>query len=133
VLALVAAGWALKEASWRKAGMAAAGTTPGTATGLGQLGRVQAFEPPHTGPNYLLREMGFQVARKHASRLRRLARALGFALPLVLGLTGLTIGRPAAQLTSILAALSASVGVLIERWLFFAEARHVMTTYYARV
>jgi DMSO reductase anchor subunit len=28
------------------------------------------------------------------------------------------------------AALSASLGVLIERWLFFAEAKHTVTLYY---
>ena len=29
-----------------------------------------------------------------------------------------------------LAALSAALGVLIERWLFFAEAEHVVMLYY---
>jgi len=29
-----------------------------------------------------------------------------------------------------LAALSAGAGVLIERWLFFAEAKHAVTLYY---
>ena len=29
-----------------------------------------------------------------------------------------------------LSALSAAVGVLIERWLFFAEAEHVVMLYY---
>jgi DMSO reductase anchor subunit len=29
-----------------------------------------------------------------------------------------------------LAALSATAGVLVERWLFFAEAKHSVTLYY---
>jgi DMSO reductase anchor subunit len=29
-----------------------------------------------------------------------------------------------------LAAISASIGVLIERWLFFAEAKHVVILFY---
>jgi DMSO reductase anchor subunit len=29
-----------------------------------------------------------------------------------------------------LAALSAMAGVLVERWLFFAQARHAVTLYY---
>ena len=31
---------------------------------------------------------------------------------------------------AVLAAASALLGVLIERWLFFAEARHTVTLYY---
>jgi DMSO reductase anchor subunit len=32
----------------------------------------------------------------------------------------------------LLAALAAAVGLLIERWLFFAEAEHVSMLYYGR-
>ena len=53
-----------------------------TATGL--PGRVRAFEPPHTGPNYLLREMVYRVGRRRASQLRLICLALGFGLPIVL-------------------------------------------------
>jgi len=31
---------------------------------------------------------------------------------------------------AVLAALAAMAGVLVERWLFFAEARHTVTLYY---
>ncbi len=43
-------------------------TTLATATGLGGIGEVRAFEPPHTGSNYLTNEMVFRVGRKHAAR-----------------------------------------------------------------
>ena len=46
------------------------GTTLATATGLGALGRLRLLEPPHTGQNYLLREMVFVVGRRHAAKLR---------------------------------------------------------------
>lgn len=49
------------------------GTDIGTATGLGVRGIVRAFEPPHTGNNYLLKEMVHQVGRKHAVKLRMIA------------------------------------------------------------
>jgi DMSO reductase anchor subunit len=32
----------------------------------------------------------------------------------------------------LLAALTAMAGVLVERWLFFAEAKHAVTLYYGR-
>ncbi len=44
----------------------------------------------------------------------------------------LTIAMPgwAGALLGLLAALLASAGVLIESWLFFAEARRTVTLYY---
>jgi DMSO reductase anchor subunit len=102
-----------------------AGHTLASATGLGQPGQVRAFEAPHTGPNYLLREMAYVVARKHALKLRVIAAVLGYALPIVLILmpgAGHGLGG--------LAVLSHLVGMLASRWLFFAEAEHVMGLYY---
>jgi anaerobic selenocysteine-containing dehydrogenase len=55
---------------------------------------------------------------------------LGFAAPLVLTLLGALAGGPLGKLASVLAVLSAMAGVLAERWLFFAEARHTVTLYY---
>lgn len=110
--------WALKEAYWRGTGPGVSTVT--SATGLTRFGQTRLFEAPHTESNYLLREMGFRLARKHGTRLRLLARLLGFALPLLLTLAGVTS----------LAALSAFLGVLCERWLFFAEARHTVMLYY---
>jgi DMSO reductase anchor subunit len=37
-----------------------------------------------------------------------------------------------APLLAVLAALAAAAGVLVERWLFFAEAEHVSMLYYGR-
>ena len=54
------------------------------ATGLGHLGKVRALEPPHTQPNFIMREMGYRVARKHAERLRKLALLLAFAVPIAM-------------------------------------------------
>ena len=59
-------------------------TTIATATGLGGMGRVRAFEPPHTGDNYLTKEMVFRIGRKHARALRVISVVLSSALPLVL-------------------------------------------------
>lgn len=102
-----------------------AGHTLASATGLGQPGRIRAFEPPHTGPNYLLREMGFAVGRKHARKLRILAALFGYALPIAL-----ILAPGAGHLLGGLAVLSHLAGLLASRWLFFAEAEHVMGLYY---
>ena len=89
---------------------------------------MRALEPPHTQPNFVMREMGYRVARKHAERLRRLALLLAFAAAVAMLL--LSQVPRLAVLGSLLAALSMAVGLLIERWLFFAEAEHVSMLYY---
>ncbi len=52
------------------------------ATGLGHLGKVRPLEPPHTQPNFVMREMGYTIARKHAEKLRPLVLLLAFAVPI---------------------------------------------------
>ena len=86
---LLAIAGAVQLAYWAKGDKALenSGTNLGTATGLGDRGAVRAFEPPHTGSNYLLREFVHVVGRKHAQKLRMIAFILGFALPLLLILT----------------------------------------------
>jgi len=104
----------------------AAGTTMGTATGLGHIGKVRAFEPPHTGTNYLMREFIHQVGRKHADQLRIITIGLAFILPVILLLF------PFSHIFAILAVLSHIAGVLTLRWLFFAQAEHVVGLYYGK-
>ena len=103
--------------------------TPETATGLGNLGRVRLFEKPHSGKNYLLNEMVYQLGRKHAVRLALLARVLTAALPAVLLVVALITGW---QLLCIAALASFIAGTLCSRWLFFAEAEHAVGLYYGR-
>jgi DMSO reductase anchor subunit len=105
-------------------------SSPESATGLGPIGKVRLFEAPHTEENYLMREMGFTIARKHAEKLRTLSVFFLFVAPLVLTVIALLTGGVVAALVIAFAVLSAAVGVLVERWLFFAEARHVVTLFY---
>ncbi|MEO0944399.1 MAG: DmsC/YnfH family molybdoenzyme membrane anchor subunit [Pseudomonadota bacterium] len=106
-------------------------TTLGTATGLGTKGTVRAFEPPHTGSNYLTNEMGFRVARKHAAVLKVIALTLAFILP-VFFLMPVTFNLGGVHIFAALATLSHIAGVFVQRWLFFAEAKHVVSLYYGR-
>ncbi|MBW8270106.1 dimethyl sulfoxide reductase anchor subunit family protein [Caldovatus aquaticus] len=125
-----AAGFALKRAYWRGIDAAPPVATPESATGLGVIGTVRTLDPPHTETNYLLREMGFRIARRHAARLRRVALAAGFAAPIALLLLALPAGGAAAAALATLAAALALLGLLVERWLMFAEATHTVTLYY---
>ncbi len=114
---------------WRFIATAKPVSSIATATGLGHLGSVKSFAAPHTEENYLLREMGFVLGRKHAAALRRWSIALAFFAPATLLCLALLL--PALNpLLAIFAASLASVGVVVERWLFFAQARHVVTLYY---
>ncbi|MFO7806347.1 MAG: DmsC/YnfH family molybdoenzyme membrane anchor subunit [Paracoccaceae bacterium] len=104
--------------------LARSGTDIGTATGLGGRGAVRQFEPPHTGTNYLLREFVHVVGRRHAQSLRVISFGLAFVLPLLVLALGLT------HVTAAIAVLSHLAGVFALRWLFFAQAEHVVGFYY---
>lgn len=102
------------------------GTTLGTATGLGDIGRVRAFLPPHSGSNYLLREFVYVVGRRHALQLRAIGLILAFGVPIPLIAAGL------GHITALVAVLAHIAGVLCLRWLFFAQAEHVVGLYYGK-
>ncbi|MEQ8344086.1 MAG: DmsC/YnfH family molybdoenzyme membrane anchor subunit [Sneathiellaceae bacterium] len=108
-----------------------AGAPQGAALGLPELTAMRPLDPPQGQPGYLQREMGFRVARKHARRLRRIAAALAFLAPALLVLLAVLLRDPlAATALAAGAGLSCIAGLLCERWLFFAEARHVVADYY---
>ncbi|MGX9352707.1 dimethyl sulfoxide reductase anchor subunit family protein [Shimia sp. W99] len=103
---------------------AQSGTDLGTATGLGNRGTVRSLAPPHTSPNYLMREFIFVIGRKHAQKLR----VIGFALMIVLPVLLLSLSF--SHWLAALAVLCHIAGVAICRWLFFAEAEHTVGLYY---
>jgi sulfite dehydrogenase (quinone) subunit SoeC len=129
-LAATALAFGLKAAYWWTIAHAGPGPTPESATGLGALGRVRMLDPPHTQTNYLLSEMGYRVARRHAARFRLSSWLLGFAGAGLLTVLALVSTGILAVASALLAALSGLAGVIIERWLFFAEATHTVTLYY---
>lgn len=106
--------------------LAGSGTDMATATGLGSNGTVRAFEPPHTGTNYLLREFVHVIGRKHSQKLRVIALGLMTIVPVLL------LALPFSHIIGVLAVLSHIAGVLTARWLFFAEAEHVVGLYYGK-
>ncbi|GAA6176336.1 dimethyl sulfoxide reductase anchor subunit family protein [Sulfitobacter pacificus] len=106
--------------------LAQSGSDMASATQLGGIGSVRAFEPPHTGTNYLLREFVHVIGRKHATKLRIIALVLMAALPVLLLLL------PFNHFLAALAVLAHVAGVLAARWLFFAQAEHVVGLYYGK-
>lgn len=117
---------------WRHIDAMPPAATAESATGLGRFGAVGGVEAPHTEENYLTREMGFVLARKHAARLRAIALVLIGVLPTLLALLAcMTQTRMLEALCATIAVISVTLGLFVERWLFFAEARHVVMLYYA--
>jgi sulfite dehydrogenase (quinone) subunit SoeC len=130
VLATVA-GWAWKIATWRRNDGFVPASNANTATGL-KGGPIRSVEWPHTEENYVLKEMGYRIARKHAAKLRLIVHVLAFAIPLAASVTSLFASGAPAAVAAIVAVLTQAPGMLVERWLFFAEARHIVTVYYGR-
>ena len=126
--ALLALAGLLQLLNWMRGdgALGKSGSDIGTATGLGSAAQVRAFEPPHTGTNYLLKEMVYVVGRKHAGRLRILSLLMGIGLPILLLLA------PFGHMLAALAIVSHIVGVFASRWLFFAQAEHVVGLYYGK-
>jgi len=70
------------------------------------------------------------VARKHAGKLRRLTHMLAFLVPLLLIVIQAATSGQLGLIAAALAAVSVSLGVVLERWLFFTEAQHKVMLYY---
>lgn len=119
---VVLATWLLGDTRFQQSG-----TNTASATGLGGIGTVRAFEPPHTGTNYLLKEFVHVVGRKHSQKLRIISLLLMVALPLFI-----LLALPFSHTLGLVAVASHVAGVIVSRWLFFAEAEHVVGLYYGK-
>lgn len=99
-----------------------AGSTIQTATGFTQAS-VRLLDQGHTSNGFLNNEFGYTVEANKLLRLRMLMVVMAFVVPFLLLLT-------ASSAMVVLAALLAVAGLLVERWLFFAEARHVVRLFH---
>jgi sulfite dehydrogenase (quinone) subunit SoeC len=97
--------------------------TVNDALGLKQ-GNVRLLDVGHTHGTFLTNEFGFQLARERARVLRWIAIVFGFVLPLILMFFN--------SMPPFAAAVSCIAGLLVERWLFFAEAEHVVRLYHGQ-
>jgi DMSO reductase anchor subunit len=112
-LLMLLTGLVLKALYWRRIDEQPPAYTVESATGLGRLGKVRHLDPPHTQPNFVMREMGYRIARKHARDLRTIAVVLGFLVPA--GGTALTLlpGTVAGIGGSAFAVLSMAIGLMV--------------------
>ncbi len=101
--------------------------TMGDATGLG--GDVRQWELPHTNENYIQSEMGHKVGRKHAKKLRVICLLFLAAAALLTALAFYNEGS-ITTVFAVLAVVLSAIAAVVERWLFFAQARHVVMLFY---
>lgn len=127
-LAGLAATSLLKQRYWTSIDTTPLSATRGEALGL-PTREATVFERPHTEGNFVTREMVFVLARRHAHRLRAIA-LVAFATVPALALAAAWVLPSAAGALLLIATLSALAGAFVERWLFFAEARHMVSLYY---
>jgi DMSO reductase anchor subunit len=121
-LALIAAN-VVKFFYWPSIDAAPRIYTMAAATGLGP--GVRQWEVPHTSTNFILKEMGYAVARKHALKLRAAVYVL-----LDVALFAAILSLLVTPAICLLAAPFSLAATAVERWLFFAEAQHVSSLYY---
>ena len=96
-------------------------------TGLTRA-KVKLLDTGHTHGTFLTQEFGYQLARSQASLLKVLVFVIGFGLP---GLMLVWVfNAQGGQALALVAAVAGLLGAAMERWLFFAEARHVVNLYH---
>lgn len=131
-IGLILVGIVLKLFYWSHIGKNISGSTIDTALGLKDSKNVTQFTAPHTQDNFLLHEMGFEVARHHATKLKKISLVCGFGVSITfLALYFFELGK-FSVISLWLSVIAMMIGVLVERWLFFAEAKHSVTLYYGR-
>ena len=133
-LASLVLAWAIKLLWWQrsdKTGRDADGSSLASATGLTGYADIKLFEAPHLTKNYLMKEMVFEIGRTHGKKLRYISMGLGLVLPFILLVLAGFFGAP-VLMCAILAFGFHMTGLFVERWLFFAEAEHVVALYYGK-
>lgn len=103
-----------------------AGPTINTATGMTRA-QVRLLDSGHSHGTFLTEEFGQQLRRLPPWLLRAAVFVLAFAVPAA-GVAALLRGGTGAW--GALAIVAAFAGTLVERWLFFVEARHVVNLYH---
>jgi len=103
------------------------GPTINTATTFTRAA-VRLLDTGHTAGTFLTDEFGYVPPRGRVRLFKTLVFVLGFLVPLVLVIV-VMMGLADTTLAA-LAVISAFIGNGLERWLFFAEARHVVNLYH---
>ena len=107
-------------------------STASSATGLGKDNNISLFEGPHTGKNFLTTEMINKIKKEKGNFLRLCFSILTCILPIymIIQEASLIIDSFILKLTFLFVLIFALIGMLIERYLFFIQAKHVVSLYY---
>lgn len=127
VLVLLAIAAIIKWRYFRKFGLPRAGMHS-LASAVGTTAaQAKLLDAGHTSGTFLTHEFVFRIGRQRAQQLR----ALFFVLSVFVPAAVLALGTDSAWLLGA-AALACLAGLLIERWLFFAEAQHVVRLFHGQ-
>ena len=99
-----------------------------TATGFAR-GKVRLLDVGHTAGTFLTEEFGYKTPQGRINLFKVLVFVCGFFVPFLLT-TLMVVSAEAAVFSALLAFVIAMVGISLERWLFFAEANHVVNLYH---
>jgi DMSO reductase anchor subunit len=125
-LAATALAWITRGLSLRRNAKLKPRSTVQTATGI-RAARVVQISMGFTGGSFNTREF-FHGASLHAFRMAKVGfQVLVFAVPLAALAWGAGTGSAGAWLVAL---ASQAAGLLVERWFFFAQARHPQNIYY---
>lgn len=102
------------------------GPTINTATTFNRA-TVRLLDTGHTAGTFLTDEFGYDPRKDTIDNIKMGVFLLGFIAP-VLVFASILSGAPEA--VAWLAAISSLIGIGMERWLFFAEAKHVVRLYH---
>ncbi len=128
LLATAAAGVG-RLASFRRNAALRPRSTLQSATGI-RAPRLAQVSMGMSAGSFNTREFFHGLAEAALGRVRAAALVLGFLLPLLLVLAGWLTGSAGPWVAAVVVQ---AAGLLAERWVFFAQARHPQNLYYQRV
>ncbi|WP_298139026.1 DmsC/YnfH family molybdoenzyme membrane anchor subunit [Acidiferrobacter sp.] len=108
---------------------APSGTTLQTATGFTR-GKVRLLDQGHTFGTFLTHEFSNCIPAARARNFRIAVYVLGFLAPIAILIAG---AHGLLRLGVLFAPLLAFIGIGIERYLFFVQAKHVINLYHGRM
>jgi len=125
VLTLIA--WASRTAAWRRNAVLRHRSTLQTATGI-HAARLAQTSMGMSAGSFNTREFFHRASASALRGVKGIAIVLGLALPAVLT-AGVAVGA-LGDLACVVALLVQAPGLIADRWLFFAQAKHPQNLYY---
>lgn len=101
------------------------GVRPPADSGGATVMRARLFDTGHSHRTFLTDEFGFTLARRYRALLRSVFWIGGIAIPLA----WIALALP-GWWSAFIAAVLCMSGLIAERWLFFAEARHTVRLFH---